>query len=67
MNEAFAPQYLAVVKDLGLDPERTNVDGGAVALGHPMAATGARITTHLTYELRCVLGRMPQDSIFLKP
>jgi len=52
VNEAFAPQYLAVEKELGLPRERTNVDGGAIALGHPLAASGARITMHLLYELR---------------
>jgi acetyl-CoA acyltransferase 2 len=52
VNEAFAPQYLAVEKELGLDRARTNVDGGAIALGHPLAASGARITMHLLYELR---------------
>jgi acetyl-CoA C-acetyltransferase/acetyl-CoA acyltransferase 2 len=52
VNEAFAPQYLAVEKELGLSRERTNVDGGAIALGHPLGASGARITTHLLYELR---------------
>jgi acetyl-CoA acetyltransferase len=51
VNEAFAPQYLAVEKELGLDRNRTNVDGGAIALGHPLGASGARITTHLVYEL----------------
>jgi acetyl-CoA acyltransferase 2 len=51
VNEAFAPQFLAVEKELGLDREKTNVDGGAIALGHPLGASGARITTHLTYEL----------------
>lgn len=52
VNEAFAPQYLAVEKELGLDRERTNVNGGAIALGHPLGASGARITTHLVHELR---------------
>ena len=52
VNEAFAPQYLAVEKELGLPRERTNVDGGAIAVGHPLAASGARITAHLLYELR---------------
>jgi acetyl-CoA acetyltransferase family protein len=52
VNEAFAPQYLAVEKELGLPRERTNVDGGAIAVGHPLAASGARITMHLLYELR---------------
>ena len=44
VNEAFAPQYVAVEKELGLDPEKTNVDGGAISLTHPLAASGARIT-----------------------
>lgn len=52
VNEAFAPQYMAVEKELGLDPERTNVNGGAIALTHPLAASGARITIHLLHELR---------------
>ncbi len=51
VNEAFAPQYLAVEKELGLDRARTNVNGGAIALGHPLGASGARITAHLVYEL----------------
>jgi acetyl-CoA acyltransferase 2 len=52
VNEAFSPQYLAVEKELGLDREKTNVNGGAIALGHPLGASGARIVTHLVYELR---------------
>jgi acetyl-CoA acetyltransferase family protein len=52
VNEAFAPQVAAVARDLGLDPERTNVNGGAIALTHPLAASGARITVHLLHELR---------------
>jgi acetyl-CoA acetyltransferase family protein len=52
VNEAFAPQYLAVEKELGLDREKTNVDGGAIALGHPLGASGARITAHLVHALR---------------
>jgi acetyl-CoA C-acetyltransferase/acetyl-CoA acyltransferase 2 len=52
VNEAFAPQVLAVLKELGLPRDRTNVDGGAIALGHPLAASGARIAMHLAYELR---------------
>lgn len=52
INEAFAPQYLACEKELGLDRHKTNVDGGAIALGHPLAASGARITAHLIHELR---------------
>src|SRR3954470_23784234 len=52
VNEAFSPQYLAVEKDLGLPRDRTNVDGGAIAVGHPLAASGARITAHLIYEMK---------------
>ncbi|GEL71866.1 MULTISPECIES: acetyl-CoA C-acetyltransferase [Myxococcus] len=52
VNEAFAPQYLAVEKELGLPRERTNVNGGAIAVGHPLGASGARITTTLVYELK---------------
>ncbi|XP_028916096.1 3-ketoacyl-CoA thiolase, mitochondrial [Ornithorhynchus anatinus] len=52
VNEAFAAQYLAVEKSLGLDPSKTNVNGGAIALGHPLAGSGSRITTHLVHELR---------------
>ncbi len=51
VNEAFAPQVIAVEKELGLPRDRTNVNGGAIALGHPLGASGARITAHLTYEL----------------
>ena len=57
INEAFAAQYLAVERELGLDRERTNVDGGAVALGHPLGASGARITLHLLHALRRRGGR----------
>jgi acetyl-CoA acyltransferase 2 len=52
INEAFAPQFAAVARDLGLDPEKTNVNGGAVAVTHPLAASGARITANLLHELR---------------
>jgi len=52
VNEAFGPQYLSVEKELGLDRERVNVNGGAIALTHPLGATGARITGHLLYELQ---------------
>ena len=44
MNEAFASQSLACIKDLGIDKDKVNLDGGALALGHPLGATGARIT-----------------------
>ena len=52
VNEAFAPQYLAVEKEARLPRDRTNVDGGAIALGHPLGASGARIVTHILHELR---------------
>jgi acetyl-CoA acetyltransferase family protein len=52
VNEAFAPQYVAVERELGLDRDRVNVNGGAIALTHPLGATGARITSHLLHELR---------------
>jgi acetyl-CoA acetyltransferase family protein len=52
INEAFAGQYLAVEKVLGLDRERVNVNGGAIALGHPLGATGARLLLTLILELR---------------
>ncbi|HEX8726827.1 MAG TPA: thiolase family protein [Gemmatimonadaceae bacterium] len=50
-NEAFASQVVAVVRDLGMDPARVNVNGGAIALGHPLGATGAKLTTQLIHEL----------------
>ena len=52
INEAFACQYLAVEKELGLDRKKVNVNGGAIALGHPLGATGARITATLIHELK---------------
>ena len=52
VNEAFAPQYLAVERELGLDRSRTNVHGGAIAIGHPLASSGTRITIHLLHALR---------------
>jgi acetyl-CoA acetyltransferase family protein len=52
VNEAFAAQYLAVEKELGLDREKINVNGGAIALGHPLGATGTRLVITLLYELR---------------
>jgi acetyl-CoA acetyltransferase family protein len=57
VNEAFSAQYLAVERELGLDRERTNVDGGAIAIGHPLAASGTRITLHLLHALRRRGGR----------
>ncbi|MGQ9897601.1 MAG: thiolase family protein [Acidobacteriota bacterium] len=75
LNEAFAAQSLAVMKVLGLNPERVNVNGGAIALGHPLGCTGAKLTTSLIYELRrqgggygmvtmCVGGGMGAAGIF---
>jgi acetyl-CoA C-acetyltransferase len=52
LNEAFAPQVLAVLQDLPIDPERLNVNGGAIALGHPIGCTGARLLVTLVHELR---------------
>ena len=51
VNEAFAPQFLAVQKELGIADEKINVNGGAIALGHPLGASGARITANLVYTL----------------
>lgn len=52
LNEAFASQALAVIREASLDPEKVNVNGGAIALGHPLGATGCRIMTTLLYEMR---------------
>ncbi len=52
LNEAFASQSLAVIREVGLDPEIVNVNGGAIALGHPLGATGAKLTTQLIYEMK---------------
>ena len=57
LNEAFASQSLACIGELGLDPERVNPNGGAIALGHPLGASGARITTTLVHELARRKGR----------
>jgi 3-oxoadipyl-CoA thiolase len=57
INEAFAAQAIACARDLGFDPARTNVNGGAIALGHPLGASGARIVTTLLHELRRRSGR----------
>jgi acetyl-CoA acyltransferase len=57
LNEAFAAQALACLRDLAIDPERLNVNGGAIALGHPLGCTGAKLTTTLLYELRRRNGR----------
>jgi acetyl-CoA acyltransferase len=52
LNEAFASQVLACARELGIDEERLNVNGGAIALGHPLGCSGARLTTTLVRELR---------------
>ena len=57
VNEAFSAQYLAVERELGLDRDKTNTDGGAIAIGHPLAASGTRITLHLLHALRRTGGR----------
>jgi acetyl-CoA acetyltransferase family protein len=57
INEAFAAQAIACIRELALDPARTNVNGGAIALGHPLGASGARIVTTLLHELRRRSGR----------
>jgi acetyl-CoA acyltransferase len=74
-NEAFAAQVLACLRELPIDPERMNVNGGAIALGHPLGCTGAKLTTSLVYEMRrrklryglvtmCVGGGMGAAGIF---
>jgi acetyl-CoA C-acetyltransferase len=52
VNEAFAAQSIAVIRELGLPPEKVNVNGGAIALGHPVGASGARILVSLLYEMK---------------
>jgi acetyl-CoA acyltransferase len=75
LNEAFAAQSLAVIQQLGLDPERVNVHGGAIALGHPLGCTGAKLTATLLHEMKrrgvrygmvtmCVGGGMGAAGIF---
>lgn len=75
LNEAFAAQSLAVIRELGLDPYITNVNGGAIALGHPLGCTGAKLTTQLIYEMKrrklqfgmvsmCIGGGMGAAGIF---
>ena len=58
VNEAFSPQYVAVEKELGLPRAKTNVHGGAIAIGHPLAASGTRITLHLLHALRRSGGKL---------
>ena len=57
LNEAFASQSLAVIRELGLDPEIVNVNGGAIAMGHPLGMSGARLVVSLLHELRRRDGR----------
>jgi acetyl-CoA acetyltransferase family protein len=57
LNEAFASQSIVCIDELGLDPERVNVNGGAIALGHPLGMSGGRLITMLTHELRRTGGR----------
>ena len=57
LNEAFAAQSLAVIAELGLDPAKVNVDGGAIALGHPLGMSGARLLGHLAHALHERQGR----------
>ena len=75
LNEAFASQVLACLRELPIDPDRLNVNGGAIALGHPLGCTGARLTTTLLYEMHrrkarygmvsmCVGGGMGAAGIF---
>jgi acetyl-CoA acyltransferase len=75
LNEAFAAQSLAVIRELGLDMEVTNVNGGAIALGHPLGCTGAKLTTQIIYEMKrrsvqfgmvtmCIGGGMGAAGIF---
>jgi acetyl-CoA acyltransferase len=75
LNEAFAAQGLAVMRELGMDPEITNVNGGAIALGHPLGCTGAKLTTQLINEMKrrdvqfgmvtmCIGGGMGAAGIF---
>jgi acetyl-CoA acetyltransferase len=51
LNEAFASQLIVCINELGLDPDKVNVNGGAIALGHPLGCSGAKLTTSLIYEL----------------
>jgi acetyl-CoA acyltransferase len=75
LNEAFAAQVLACLRELPMDQDRVNVNGGAIALGHPLGCTGAKLTTTLLYEMKrrnvryglvtmCVGGGMGAAGIF---
>jgi len=65
INEAFSVQMVAVLRELGIDPARVNVQGGAVALGHPIGASGARVLTTLLHALRRTGGRRGIASLCL--
>ena len=52
LNEAFASQVVACIRELGIDPKKLNVNGGAIALGHPLGCSGARIMTTLVHEMK---------------
>ena len=65
INEAFATSSVAIIKELGIDPEQVNVNGGAVALGHPIGCSGARVLTTLIYALRCHNKRYGMASLCL--
>lgn len=75
LNEAFAAQALAVIRELGLDPEKVNINGGAIAMGHPLGCTGAKLTTQILHDLKrlnkrygmvtmCIGGGMGAAGIF---
>ncbi len=75
LNEAFAAQSVAVIRELGLDEEKTNVNGGAIALGHPLGCTGAKLTVQIMHEMKrrgvqhgivtmCIGGGMGAAGIF---
>ena len=65
INEAFATSSVAIIKELGIDPEQVNVNGGAVALGHPIGCSGARVLTTLIYDMRCHNKRYGMASLCL--
>jgi acetyl-CoA acyltransferase len=75
LNEAFAAQAVAVIRELGFDDDKTNVNGGAIALGHPLGCTGAKLTVQLLHEMKrrdvqfgmvtmCIGGGMGAAGIF---
>ncbi len=63
LNEAFASQSLAVIRNVGLDPQKVNANGGAIALGHPLGCTGAKLTTQALYEIRRRKGKYAMVSM----